>query len=115
QPKNWEYAEGVKLAAVRLFVKVGNLRKVGAALGVSYETVRRWVKRYGLKLVTRLERYIVQLLNEVRRRQGGEPVSTTTMAAHLGRPERTVRYWLVKMERKGVVKRPSPKGGWLPV
>lgn len=42
------------------------------------------------------------------------PASTVALATRLGAAPRTVRWYLAKLERAGLVCRRSPKSGWLP-
>jgi hypothetical protein len=46
-------------------------------------------------------------------RRCGRPARTRLIAELLGRPVRTVRWWLRRMEQQGMVCRPAgPKSGW---
>lgn len=60
----------------------------------------------------------IRLLSSIRQisRNNGGPASTVTISIVVGGVhERTVRRWLRRLERQGMVRRPSPKGGWLTV
>jgi hypothetical protein len=65
-------------------------------------------------LCTPFEHRLLDVIERESRRSGA-PVSTVNISAYVGTvPPRTLRWWLAKMEAKGMVRRPSPKGGWLP-
>jgi hypothetical protein len=66
-------------------------------------------------LCSPFEHRVLDIIKEEAKRRGGEPVPTVVILAYLGAvPPRTLRWWLGKMEEKGLVRRPSPRGGWLP-
>lgn len=47
-------------------------------------------------------------------RWAGGPVSSSLVAGHIGRSERTARYYLRRLERARVVARPKgPRSGWM--
>jgi Mn-dependent DtxR family transcriptional regulator len=63
-------------------------------------------------MMTPFEDRLLDVIADVSRRTG-RPARTIALAAHTGIPERTVRWWLVnRMEPRGVISRPSPRGGW---
>jgi DNA-binding CsgD family transcriptional regulator len=64
--------------------------------------------------MTHYERFIHRKLRELHRIAGGA-VPTRLLADHLGKNDRTLRWYLSKMEEKNVVKRKGVRGGWMPV
>lgn len=60
------------------------------------------------------ESIILRKVCDLHRLTGG-PVRTLIVADMVGKYDRTVRLWLVKLERRGLVQRVGQRGGWLPV
>lgn len=58
--------------------------------------------------------YLWSTLRSLVRTSGGSPCRTVILAGLLNMPVRTLRWHLAQLEARGVVTRPSPKGGWLP-
>ena len=57
---------------------------------------------------------ILRVLADLARLRGG-PVASRLLADFVpGAALRTIKWYLAKLERAGLVRRRSPRGGWLP-
>lgn len=50
QPTEQGYPEIVRLAAIRMYVDGGNLRRIARYLGVSHQSIANWVKGHAAQL-----------------------------------------------------------------
>lgn len=61
------------------------------------------------------EKLVLQKLSELYRLGGCGYVRTLTLADHLGKYDRTIRLYLVRLEKRGKVVRKGQRGGWMPI
>jgi DNA-binding IclR family transcriptional regulator len=57
--------------------------------------------------------YLYRVIDRMARQNGG-PVRTLLIAETLGQPTRTVRRYVQRLERAGLIARHSPRGGYAP-